>query len=90
MSFEITDQRLDPDALKMALTREAAGACVSFEGWVRDHNDGEAVTALEYEAHAPLANKEGQQIFEEAVERFDLLAALGRHRVGRLEIGGTA
>jgi len=90
MSFEITDQRLDADALKTALTREAAGACVSFEGWVRDHNDGEAVTALEYEAHAPLANKEGQQIFEEAVERFDLLAALGRHRVGRLEIGECA
>jgi molybdopterin synthase catalytic subunit len=82
MSFEITDQRLDPDALKMTLTREAAGACVSFEGWVRDHNDGEA--------HAPLANKEGQQIFEEAIERFDLLAAVGRHRVGRLEIGECA
>ena len=90
MSFEITDQRLDPEALKIELTREAAGACVSFEGWVRDHNDGEPVTALEYEAHAPLANQEGQRILEEAAERFDLLAAYGRHRVGRLEIGECA
>ncbi len=90
MSFEITAQRIDPEALKAELTREAAGACVSFEGWVRDHNDGEPVTALEYEAHAPLASQEGQRILAEAAERFDLLAASGQHRVGRLEIGECA
>ncbi len=90
MSFEITDQRIDPDALKAELSREAAGACVSFEGWVRDHNDGEPVIALEYEAHAPIASKEGQRILAEAAERFDLLAASGQHRVGRLEIGECA
>lgn len=90
MSFEITDQRIDPEALKADLRHETAGACVSFEGWVRDHNDGEPVTALEYEAHASVANNEGLQILTEAVERFDLLAASGRHRVGRLEIGECA
>ena len=90
MTFEITDQRIEPEALKDLLSREAAGAFVSFEGWVRDHNDGQPVTALEYEAHAPVANKEGQRILEEAIERFDVLAALGRHRVGRLEIGECA
>jgi len=90
MSFEITARPLDPDAFKTELIREAAGACVSFEGWVRNQNDGEPVTALEYEAHAPLANKEGQRILEEAAERFDLLAAFGRHRVGHLEIGECA
>jgi molybdopterin synthase catalytic subunit len=90
MTFEITDQRIEPEALKDLLSREAAGAFVSFEGWVRDHNDGQPVTALEYEAHAPVANKEGQRILEEAIERFDVLAALGRHRVGQLEIGECA
>ena len=90
MSFEITDQRIDPEALKANLSREAAGACVSFEGWVRDQNDGASVTALEYEAHAPIASKEGERILAEAAECFDLLAASGRHRVGRLEIGECA
>ncbi len=90
MSFEITAQRIDPEALKADLSREAAGACVSFEGWVRDHNDGEVVTALEYEAHAPIAGKEGQRILTAAAARFDLIAASGRHRVGRLEIGECA
>ncbi len=90
MSFEITGERLDPEALKTALARDAAGACVTFEGWVRDHNDGEPVIALEYEAHAPIASTEGQRIFVEVAARFDVLAALGRHRVGRLEIGECA
>ena len=90
MSFEITAQRIDPEALKADLSREAAGACVSFEGWVRDHNDGEVVTALEYEAHAPIAGKEGQRILTAAAARFDLIAASCRHRVGRLEIGECA
>jgi len=90
VKFEITDQRIEPEALKESLLREAAGAFVSFEGWVRNQNDGEPVTALEYEAHAAVATKEGEQILAEAVERFDVLAAYGRHRVGRLEIGDCA
>jgi molybdopterin synthase catalytic subunit len=90
MTFSITDQRIDPDALKTELTQESAGAFVSFEGWVRDHNDGAAVTALEYEAHVLLASKEGQQILAEAVERFDVLAASGVHRTGQLAIGECA
>lgn len=90
MTFEITDQRIEPEALKETLFRDSAGAFVAFEGWVRDHNDGQSVNALEYEAHAPVATKEGQRILEEAIDRFDVLAAFGRHRVGRLEIGDCA
>lgn len=90
MSFEITDRRIEPEVLKETLFRDSAGAFVAFEGWVRDHNDGQPVAALEYEAHAPVATKEGQRILEEAIDRFDVLAAFGRHRVGRLEIGDCA
>ena len=59
MTFEITDRRIEPEALKEILFRDSAGAFVAFEGWVRDHNDGQSVAALEYEAHAPVATKEG-------------------------------
>ncbi len=90
MTFQVTDRRIEPEALKETLFRDSAGAFVAFEGWVRDHNDGQPVTALEYEAHAPVATKEGQRILEEAIERFDVLAAFGRHRIGRLDVGDCA
>jgi len=36
----------------------ACGGYVSFEGWVRNSNDGRSVLRLEYEAFAPLALRE--------------------------------
>lgn len=48
------------------------------------------MTALEYEAHGPVAVSEGEKILVEARERFGLLAASSFHRVGRLEIGDCA
>jgi molybdopterin synthase catalytic subunit len=38
VSFKITAEPIDPVRLKQALAEDAAGACVTFEGWVRDHN----------------------------------------------------
>jgi molybdopterin synthase catalytic subunit len=90
MTFKITREPIDPDALKAQLPNASAGACVSFEGWVRDHNEGEAVEALEYEAHEPIAAAEGSKILDEAAERFDVIAARCEHRVGKLEIGACA
>jgi molybdopterin synthase catalytic subunit len=90
MSFRLTSSRIDPVARKRELEQDSAGACVTFEGWVRDHNDGEAVQALEYEAHAALAEKEGARIIAEARERFAIEAAHCEHRVGKLEIGDCA
>lgn len=90
MSFKISSSALDPNRLKDRLSADAAGACVCFEGWVRDHNDGESVDALEYEAHEGLAVKEGEKILAEAIEKFALHAAAAEHRVGKLEIGDCA
>jgi molybdopterin synthase catalytic subunit len=90
MSFKIVSTPIDVDALKRALTADAAGACVTFEGWVRNHNDGEAVQALEYEAHASIAEREGEKILEEARARFAIDAARCEHRVGKLAIGDCA
>lgn len=90
LRFEICKQALAPDELKSGLSARRAGACVCFEGWVRDHNDGEAVTALEYEAHAEIAVKEGEKVLREAAAGFDIVAAHCVHRVGLLEIGDCA
>ncbi len=90
MSFRITSAVIDPAALKQELTRSTAGACVTFEGWVRNHNDGEAVQALEYEAHVGVAEKEGARIVAEALEKFAVTAVHCEHRVGILQIGDCA
>jgi molybdopterin synthase catalytic subunit len=90
MSFKITPEPIDPLALKRELERSTAGACVTFEGWVRNHNDGEAVQALEYEAHVGIAEKEGARIVAEALEKFAVTAIRCEHRIGKLAIGDCA
>ena len=90
MAFLISDQPLDPRGLAAALSHPQAGACATFEGWVRNHNEGQPVHSLEYEAYADLAVREGERVLAEARERFDLLAVEAVHRVGHLQIGDMA
>jgi molybdopterin synthase catalytic subunit len=90
VSFKITSAVIDPVARKRELEQSAAGACVTFEGWVRNHNDGEAVQALEYEAHQAIAEKEGTRIVAEAFERFAVKVVHCEHRVGKLGLGDCA
>ena len=90
MSFKIASAVIDPAARKRELERSSAGACVTFEGWVRNHNEGEAVQALEYEAHQGIAEKEGSRIVAEALEKFAVTTVLCEHRVGKLAIGDCA
>lgn len=88
--FAVTADPIDPGALKQTLNEDSAGACATFEGWVRNINEGEAVLALEYETHTAIAESEGQAVINEALEKFDIVAAHCMHRVGRLDIGECA
>jgi molybdopterin synthase catalytic subunit len=88
--MRITADRIDPDKLRNELVDAAAGAYVGFEGWIRNHNEGEQVLRLEYEVYEPLALAEGEKVIAEAVEKFPLLHAECVHRSGSLEIGECA
>lgn len=88
--FRLTNQPLNLTALKSLLANPRSGACVTFEGWVRDHNEGRHVLRLEYEAYAAVAQQEGEVILQEARERFGCPNAICLHRVGLLEIGELA
>jgi molybdopterin synthase catalytic subunit len=90
VSFTITTDAIDPDTLKRELETGDAGACVTFEGWVRNLNEGEPVDALEYETHAAIATAEGETVIAEACRQFEVIRAFGIHRVGKLEIGDCA
>jgi molybdopterin synthase catalytic subunit len=88
--FHVSPQPIDAVALQRNLSDRQAGACVTFEGWVRDRNEGQPVQSLEYEAYVPLAEKEGAVILDEARARFALLGAEAVHRVGHLQLGEIA
>lgn len=88
--FSLLDVAIDVGAERRALDHAAAGAYVSFEGWVRNHNDGRAVLRLDYQAYAPLAGSEGEAILAEAIGRFAVREARCVHRTGRLAIGDLA
>ena len=88
--FGFSHTAIDPQARRAELEDPTAGGFVSFEGWVRNHNEGHAVTRLEYEAFEALANKEGERIVQEAVARFGVVKAACVHRVGSLAIGDMA
>lgn len=90
MSFRLTAAPIDPAALVEALRDVRTGACVTFEGRVRDENDGRAVRALEYEAYAPLAESEGARVLAEALGRFQVTQAVCVHRTGSLSLGEIA
>src|SRR3990167_557083 len=89
-AFEIRREPISPAALVADLVDAGAGACASFEGRVRDHNEGRRVTRLEYEAFEELAIREGARIVAEAIARYGALAARCVHRVGALGIGEGA
>jgi len=88
--FKLTSTPLENINLKENFTSEQAGAFASFEGWVRDHNDGKSVESLEYEAHAKLCGTEAQKILNLAAKKFNIIDARCFHRVGRLRIGEMA
>ena len=90
LEFSISSEPIDPETLKRELEARQSGACVVFEGWVRNVNEGEPVDALEYETHAPLAVVEGNKVLEEAAGKFAVEVVGCIHRVGRLEIGDCA
>jgi molybdopterin synthase catalytic subunit len=88
--FSLVDSALDAEALKATLVDGGAGACVTFEGWVRNENEGHDVLRLEYEGYEAVAVKEGQRVLEEAIKKFSLIQADCQHRVGTLAIGEMA
>lgn len=88
--FCFSSEALDTAALQRNMRDHTCGGYASFEGWVRDHNEGHAVTRLEYEAFAELAEKEGARIVQAAIEKFGVARAACVHRIGSLALGEIA
>ena len=90
MTFGITQDEIRTEELRASVLDQACGACVVFEGWIRNHTVGRAVSGLEYEVYRPLAMSEGSRVLGEALAQFDIENAGCIHREGRLQLGETA
>jgi len=90
MRFRFTQTAIDTAQARRELLDLGAGGYVSFEGWVRDLNEGLQVTRLEYEAFQALGVKEGERIVADALRRFPVRHALCIHRLGSLELSDMA
>ena len=66
------------------------GAVLTFEGRVRDQNEGRPVARLAYEAYQDMAERELRRICEEAAARHDVGAIVAAHRFGPLELGDVS
>ena len=86
---EVRDAPLDLATHERAVSERRAGAVVSFQGVVRDHDHGRTVTLLEYEGH-PSAAAVLREVAEEIAADPDVYAVAISHRVGVLRIGDVA
>ena len=90
VKFLLGDQPIDAIRLAAELHDPAAGAEVTFDGRVRNHNEGHHVAGLEYQAYPALALSTGARILQEEADRHGVLKAIAQHRTGSLEIGESA
>ena len=88
--FLVTNRAIDLESFRQSQLDASCGAYVQFEGWVRDHNEGQAVLRLEYEVYEPVAVKEGEKIIAEAQEKFGISNAAAIHRSGLMELTDAA
>ena len=83
----VTQEELRLEAASTFLVRPAFGAQAYFVGTVRSPNGGRAVTAIEYEGYAPMAEKVMREAADTARARHGELRVWTEHRTGRLTPG---
>jgi molybdopterin synthase catalytic subunit len=88
--FRVLDTPLVVADAIAAVSAPNVGGVDLFLGVVRDHNDGRAVTRLEYHAYVSMAEKEMQRIAEEIAQELPGVRLAALHRVGSLSVGDLA
>ena len=89
MSY-LTDAEIDTRALTRSVMRASDGACVIFEGVVRDHHEGHAVTSIFYDAYRPMAEKEMDTVVRGVRTEWPDVAVAVVHRLGELKVGDAS
>lgn len=88
--FELTTNPIDVGSVARRVVLPKCGATVTLDGYAREWTNDRRTLYLVYEAYAPMAVRELEQLGREAHERFEIAHIGIVHRTGRLEIGETS
>lgn len=85
----VSTEPISMEHLEELVADDSAGAIVTFNGRVRNHDDGNGVVSIDYEAH-PDADRVVQQIAAEVAKGSGACKIAIQHRSGHLELGDVA
>lgn len=85
----LTSDILNPQTAVDAVMTTSDGAYVQFVGVVRSHSRGRQVTGLEYQAYAPMAERQMRVLVNAVREKWGLACAI-LHRTGYIPVGEAA
>lgn len=85
--FRLQQSPIDVRALESEVRTDSDGAVVTFAGVTRDHNDGQKVHLLSYEAYPEMAQKVCDGLLTAAARAFPITRARIVHRLGPVPIG---
>jgi len=74
----------------LALTSREVGACVEFQGIVREMERDRRLAGLQYEAYESMARRHLQRIFEELDTQHPCAAVVFIHRLGWVPVGDAS
>jgi molybdopterin synthase catalytic subunit len=86
----LTEDPIDPAAIAASLKRGEDGACVLFDGIVRNNSRGRRTLYLFYEAYPDMAYAQMERLAAQALADFPIRDLAIVHRLGRFEIGETS
>ena len=90
IDVQLNDRPLSLDDAYAFVQDPACGGIALFVGTIRNHNEGEDVTHLEFSSYDGMALKEMRKICVAAGETFGLKKLALYHRKGTLAIGDVA
>jgi molybdopterin synthase catalytic subunit len=86
----ITVEPIETAAVLAEVGAAADGAVLLFLGVVRDHNEGESVVGIRYEAYSAMAERVLAEITREAAARLGTERIAVAHSIGELAVGETS
>jgi molybdopterin synthase catalytic subunit len=88
--FQLREAPLSVDECLAAVLGPEIGGVAIFLGTVRDHNQGQDVSLLEYQAYSAMAEKELLTIADEIEREIPGTRLSCLHRTGALQVGDIA
>lgn len=83
---DVTEDKLDPNEVAKLVADPSAGAVVTFNGVVRQSDEGQGVSSIDYTAH-PQAGEILARIAESYCSRIGICKIAVRHGYGHVEVG---